>query len=433
MKRQLLTLSIVSLFIKSFGVLLNCDSLIMSFVPSSCSVESAVIAKGETIQFSNINKSSLLQLAFQQCHFVALASSIFIDYPQLTSLKVLNSKLRQLKIIDFKNANQLQTLSFFYNNISVLRNSTFRHCSNLMELEICDNLLTTIGMAAFSGLRKLQRLSICDSRIGRIPAAVFGDLVSLTEINLQNNSLTEIDPYLFRKNGNLDVVYLQDNQLLSLPDGFLNPTKLPSELNFMHNQLISASTMQSRTFQISEGTLKSLYITKKTEEFYANDNVIETISCPNGPLQVIFINLLNNSLSSFPSCISQMSKLMTLTMSQNKLKTINQSDFANLTQLKYLYLIKNPILQLTPKIFAQARNIKQLEINSLKSYKNLRTLFPDLWQIKLFTRKWSCNRITQVANVLNSQAILIFFDLFKNSLCQQSQFEFWNNTSDKSF
>lgn len=247
MKRKLFTLSIVSLFIKSFSVLLSCDSFLMSFSPFNCLVKSEVIPKGETLQLSNINESSVLFLCFENCRFSVMPSNLFVDNPQIIIFRVANNDLSSLKMNDLKNGNQLEVISFYFNNISALRNSTFRLCSNLKELEMYDNPLTTIETAAFSGLRKLDGLSIIDSRIWKI-SAVFDELVTLTEINLQNNSLIEIDPNLLRKNVNLDIINFQGNGFPSIVDNFLILKNPPTSLNvnFMNNQLKTLSTMQGK-------------------------------------------------------------------------------------------------------------------------------------------------------------------------------------------
>lgn len=200
MIHQLTALSIASLFVASFAVSLECDTFLMSLLPSL--VQKAVIPRGEALQFSNINSNSITLLSLQNCQFVSMPLKIFIDNPQLESLIVSGVGLKQLRINDFKNANQLDVLLFFSTKVSVLRNSTFRLSPNLIELGISDNPLTTIETAAFGGLRKLQRLTIANTRLGRI-ASVFDGLVSLIGINLEN-SLAEIDRNLLRKNVNLE-------------------------------------------------------------------------------------------------------------------------------------------------------------------------------------------------------------------------------------
>lgn len=101
MKFQFRVLSIALFIIKSLGVLLNCDPFLMNFLPHNCLVKKTPIPKGETIQFSNINKSSLLLLDFQSCWFAFMPLNIFIDNPQLRVLKVTKNVLRNVQIKDF--------------------------------------------------------------------------------------------------------------------------------------------------------------------------------------------------------------------------------------------------------------------------------------------------------------------------------------------
>lgn len=428
MNHRLIALTTVSLFVTSFAITLECDTFLMSILPNNCLVQKAVIARGEALQFANVNKSSILLLSLQSCRFASMPLNIFVDNPQLESLVVSRVGLKQLQIDDFKNANQLDVLQFYYTEISVLRNFTFRLCPNLIELGIQDNPLTTIETAAFDGLRKLQRLTIKNTRLGRI-AAVFDGLVSLIAINLANNSLAEIDRNLFEKNMNLDEVNLKTNNIAILPEDFLNPKNYPRALKLSENQFETKSTLHVKVVVVSLGILKTLFITTDTKELSAYDNQIETLNCTDGDLQVTSLIIYNNSLSSF-KCISQMPNLISLIMTKNKLQKLKALHFAKLKELKFLFLMENSILQLAAKAIAPSSQILEMQVNNLVNYKNLRNIFPQIRMIYLITKKWSCGRISQVSNVLNRQKIYIHFDMFNNSVCAKPQSDFWNRTSD---
>jgi Leucine-rich repeat (LRR) protein len=187
--------------------------------------------------------------------------------------------------------------------------------------------------------------------------------------------------------------------------------------------------MKANVFDVFEGSLKRLFITTDSTEVNAYSNQIEKIDCAGDALQVTVLVLSNNSISTL-NCISQMPMLLSLYMPKNKLKQLRQSDFAKLVELRFLYLTENPIIQVVPKVFLPLKKMKEFQVNSLKNYKNLRVIFPNIESLTLNTRKWNCSRINQVANLLNRQKIYIYFDILETSLCQREKYEFWNFTSD---
>ncbi|CAO1433315.1 unnamed protein product [Diamesa serratosioi] len=389
-------------------------------MPSSCVISQHVpIPKDASITFSNMNNNlTILELSF--CMFETIPMNIFVEHPKLTGFRASTNGLKQLQMINFKNANQLSDLTVNYNDMTILKNSTFYYCPNLKELSLIGNEnLRSIEVATFKGLTKLLELSITGSKLYGLKN-IFDALPKLTILYANNNSLTTINENIFQYNVNLEQIDLSNNEFTELPSSLFDNIKELKTLSLAFNKLHTVSTYRAGEVHLYENLLKSIHITEYTTQVLSYSNFIEKITCDSN-LSVTYMHLSNNSLTNM-NCIARMDKLTMLFLDQNKFTKLSRQSFIKLQMLIELKLSDNKIMKLSPQMFSPCKKLGFLQVDHFLGYKGLKKVLPKLSSLFLTTRNWNCAFLTKVAGITKNQSIYLSsnheFSQFKYFKCQ---------------
>ncbi|CAO1433324.1 unnamed protein product [Diamesa serratosioi] len=389
-------------------------------MPSFCVISQRVpIPKDASITFSNMNNNlTILELSF--CMFETMPMNIFVEHPKLTSFRANTNGLKQLQMINFKNANQLSFLTINNNDMTILKNSTFYYCPNLKELSLIgNNNLRSIEVATFKGLTKLLELSITGSKLDGLKN-IFDVLPKLTILYANNNSLTTINENIFQYNVNLQQINLNNNEFTELPANLFDNIKELKTLRLAFNKLHTVSTYRAGEVHLYENLLKSIHITEFTTQVISYSNFIEKITCVSN-LSVTSIHLSNNSLTNM-NCIARMDKLTTLLLDQNKFTKLSRQSFIKLQMLIELKIADNKITKLSPQMFSPCKKLGFLDVDNFLGYKRLKQVLPKLGVLGLTTRNWNCAFLTKVVAITKNQSIYLSsnneYTQFKYFKCQ---------------
>ncbi|XP_072370191.1 toll-like receptor 8 [Scyliorhinus torazame] len=180
-------------------------------------------------------------------------------------------------------------------------------------------------------------LDLAYNQITNISNCSFSSLQNLTKIDLSCNVLPGKNMYMakgsFSTLRNLKELYLDENQLFKIP------MKLPSSLKLL-------SLNSNKILNITKDNLPNL---SNVETLYLSQNCYHHNPCnmPNhigdGAFSSIknlkFLRLASNNLTSVPRNLPE--TLISLSLRENRIQTINQDDFYQLIDLEFLDLTGN--------------------------------------------------------------------------------------------
>lgn len=228
----------------------------------------------------------------------------------------------------FDSLKQLETLQMKGNIISDLPTFLFLNLHNLRVLDLSQNKLEEVKGETFSGLTKLEILKMNHNLISNLTSDTFHNISQLTELHLEWNKISELADGTFSVLTELKVLNLRGNRLTTFSDkvfGF-NATNL-RELNLKNNKLTELSSLNYLT-SLSDLILSSNRLSTLPEDIFRN------------------ISLLEN-----------------LDLSENQLTFLPEAIFHDLLTIKAIHLHKNNLSKVEPKLFEDQMLIQQLYLS----------------------------------------------------------------------
>jgi Leucine-rich repeat (LRR) protein len=118
--------------------------------------------------------------------FFQLDSETFSNLTLLTSLTIVNNKMRQIPVNALADSMMMTKLDLSSNRLEVIDSDAFVGLSNLVELNLSHNLLTHISPAVFANLTSLQTLLLQFNQMKFLVSAVFSSLNQLSHIDVSS-------------------------------------------------------------------------------------------------------------------------------------------------------------------------------------------------------------------------------------------------------
>jgi Leucine-rich repeat (LRR) protein len=154
---------------------------------NKCVFESNVVWDGKE-EFKITNSEELAQsttdIVFQgPFKTQAIPTAIFVQFPSLKSLTIMDVGLEKISSDDFVEAKQLTHLHIEKNNIGTLKSNSFAAAANLVDLDLSDNQITKIE-GLFHGLDKLTKLSLDSNKVVNFDITKYTTLPKLTDLRV---------------------------------------------------------------------------------------------------------------------------------------------------------------------------------------------------------------------------------------------------------
>jgi Leucine-rich repeat (LRR) protein len=406
--------SIIFIFLSITGILcvtqkFICDPDQLQFFSSGCSVSNLTLNRDDTLEYVNLsNKTTIVEITGSNVN--VFPPNFFVNFPGIQIMAISNANLLELNRGDFKNAARLTIFGTNLNNLTTLRNWTFEGCPNIGILGFTEEyFLTTLESGAFKGLRRLTQLMFNQGNLASLPSGIFDDLVSLNQLQIDHQKLKTLPINLLNFTTNLMSISFYNNQISAIPNEFFNSIKILGQVNLGYNLLTKANSFKAVSIDISNNKLEGFNITANTINMDVSNNGISRIGCIGNMSAVERMTISGNKLKGI-QCISKMKSLTNLDLSNNKLSSLNRNRFSHFTNLRYLVISGNAIKNSRPRVFFGSKKLLTLTINKLLNYRPLRQMFPNLIQLTLNTKDWTCNETENVAKILRPQKISIQFD-----------------------
>lgn len=361
------------------------------------------------------------------------------DLPNLTSLMVIDNKLKTLHARTFEKSEILTRLVLNKNKLETLPGNLFKNNLLLEVLDLSENSLTTIGHRIFENNINLQAVSLSGNSLGVIgeifetnynlnlislssnqlqflPRNLFQNIERLERIALNDNLLKELDGKIFESNSNLKVIFLSSNQLQSLPKNLFKNNSLLEIIDLSQNVLktIDEDTFEKNT-RLVNVSLSSNHLEVLPRFLFKNNLLLDTIVLADMFISSIdehffetnvnlrVIDLSQNQLLHLPGELFKNNLLLELVkFNSNSLKTIDGQIFETNPQLREVFLSHNQIEYLPNNLF-----IHNLLLDSVSLSNNALTELDE----EIFTAN---SKLTEVYLSLN-QLRSLPRNLFKNN------------------
>ncbi|XP_064419058.1 slit homolog 1b isoform X1 [Latimeria chalumnae] len=345
----------------------DCSSLKLSKIPDR-------IPQSTTELRLNNNEISVLE-----------ATGIFKKLPHLKKINLSNNKISEIEDGAFDGATSVSELHLTANQLDSVRSGMFRNLEGLRTLMLRNNRISCIHNDSFTGLKNVRLLSLYDNQITTITPGAFDTLQSLSTLNLLANPfncnchLSWLGDWLRKRKivtGNprcqkpdfLKEIPLQDVAHLDFrcEEGQEEASCIPRP------QCPAECTCLDTVVRCSNKHLRSLPkgIPKNVTELYLDGNQFTVVPPVLSSFRFLqLVDLSNNKIGSLTnSSFNNMSQLTTLILSYNSLQCIPQATFEGLRSLRLLSLHGNDISAFPEGVFSDVASLSHLAIGANPLY-----------------------------------------------------------------
>uniref|UniRef100_A0A8C6P3I4 Slit homolog 1 protein n=1 Tax=Nothobranchius furzeri TaxID=105023 RepID=A0A8C6P3I4_NOTFU len=356
--------------------------------PPKCRCESNVVdcSNLKLTKLPEHIPASTVELRLNSNEITALeATGVFKNLSQLKKINLSNNKITEIEDGTFEGASSVNELHLTANQIDSVRSGMFRGLEGLRMLMLRNNKISCVHNDSFTGLHNVRLLSLYDNQLTTIAPGAFDTLQTLSTLNLLANSfncdcrLAWLGDWLRSRKivtGNprcqrpafLKEIPLQD---VALPDfrceeGQEESTCVPRP------QCPSECTCLETVVRCSNKHLQTLPkgIPRNVTELYLDGNQFSVVPKELNTFKYLqLVDLSNNKINSLTnSSFANMSQLTTLILSYNSLRCIPNMAFSGLHSLRLLSLHGNEISELPDGIFNDVTSLSHLAIGANPLY-----------------------------------------------------------------
>lgn len=224
---------------------------------------------------------------------------------------------------------ELQSLHLKKTLLRVFRPNWFSGLKSLLRLDLSGNLFTSLPSEAFQPLMKLQSLTLSSNNVSQLANDTFNGLSQLLVLRLNRNSLQDLPAGCFDDLENLEELSLHDNSIAHLPKDLFSKTLKLKKLYVSNNKLRS----------LSHGIFLNLPLLSQISLY---ENHLETLG---------------------PGVFGPM-PLQELWLYDNKLSTLEEDTFRNLTHLRLLVLSRNRIHHVSGRAFTGLVQVGEVSLHT---------------------------------------------------------------------
>lgn len=334
----------------------------------------------EEVKGHFLNCRTLLYLDLNTCGIKRLNDRFFHNTTNLNKLDLSNNPLQRIEPGPFDHLTHLEYLKLNGCNLTYISPESFSHLENLRELEMANNDLKNLKWTSvLAPLVRLELLDIRHTGITNLPGDAFAKNLYLRDLVLANNELSHLD-VSNTLGHNLHSLQSLDLSNCNLRDqlaeeAFRNASKL-RVLNLNGNPAFAGNLTEVLRYlpTLHKLSLSNCNLEQLPNAFDVLENLQE-LDVSHNPLSDAFVRL--NPLKSLEyldmsycnlghvgnKTFAQTTSLRKLVLSGNKLHTLEQGLFANLTHLESLELkncdLKNPV---NPTVFGDRESMDIIEL-----------------------------------------------------------------------
>ncbi|XP_060923455.1 slit homolog 1 protein-like [Limanda limanda] len=326
------------------------------------------------------------------------ATGAFKGLTQLKKINLSNNKISDIEDGAFDGASSAVELHLTANHLESVRGSMFRGMEGLRMLMLRNNKISCIHNGSFTGLTNVRLLSLYDNQLSTILPGAFDTLPNLSTLNLLANPFTcdcrlsWFGAWLRSRRivtGNprcqgpafLREIPLQD---VAVPDFRCDDGSVLDDSSCVSGpQCPTQCTCMDTVVRCSNKHLQGLPrgLPRNVTELYLDGNQFTSVPKDLATFKYLqLVDLSNNKISSLSDdSFSNMSQLTTLILSYNSLRCIPPLSLSGLRSLRLLSLHGNDISELQQGIFSDVASLSHLAIGANPLYCDCRLLWLSDW------------------------------------------------------
>lgn len=284
------------------------------------------------------------------------------ELTNLTDLEISGTGITQIYGLSFQQLTQLVNLHITHNtNLDTIASNAFDGLYNTLEfLFLGNNKLSNLNFLKSGTWNQLTQLNLQHNPLGALPSSVFTKTGQrLQYLNLDQCELTSISAPIFSGLASLHTLILSNNMINTVESAAFQNNPALTELRLDKQK--TSMTLNENSFQGIETSLEHLYIGKNTIDiprfwkltenltnlFELNAPEIQLGSIPDKAFKnnenLATLDLGTNNIDSVQdsSFYRLRDSLQSLSLSFNKITTINKCVFSNFTKMEQLHLDGN--------------------------------------------------------------------------------------------
>ncbi|XP_049299315.1 insulin-like growth factor-binding protein complex acid labile subunit [Anopheles funestus] len=320
---------------------------------------------GDGNEFRSYQDTETLKLLSTSLRMVRSVSFTFL--PNLTDLQISSSVLELIEEDAF-HALKLQQLVISDSSMQTLPPLLLQEQTSLDTVSLAKNKISHLSSTFFVDCRMLTDINLSQNRLATVDHRWFQGLEMLRTINLAANVITQLPPNLFSVEQSLMTLSLAGNALRTISDAdFL--AKVPLyELDLSNNNLEDVDILQRNDFiallYVTGNRLERLPVRPNYRMLKANSNRITSLRWEsNSKFNLAYLNLANNRLDQLDRDIFNISTIMELNVSGNRLDTFPFELVYKLNWLKTLNVSRNNIRTLPLKYSVERFKVETLDLS----------------------------------------------------------------------
>lgn len=325
------------------------------------------------------------------------ATGAFKGLKQVKKINLSNNKISEIEDGAFEGASSVVELHLTANHLESVRGSMFRGMDGLRMLMLRNNKISCIHNGSFTGLPQVRLLSLYDNQLSTILPGAFDTLPNLSTLNLLANPfncdcrLSWFGAWLRSRRivtGNprcqspffLREIPLQD---VATPDFRCEAGLVEDSSCSPGPQCPSQCTCVDTVVRCSNKHLQALPkgLPRNVTELYLDGNQFTSVPKELASFKHLqLVDLSNNKISSLlDDSFTNMSQLTTLILSYNSLRCIPPQALGGLRSLRLLSLHGNDISELQQGIFSDVASLSHLAIGANPLYCDCRLMWLSDW------------------------------------------------------
>uniref|UniRef100_A0A8C4QPU1 Slit homolog 2 (Drosophila) n=1 Tax=Eptatretus burgeri TaxID=7764 RepID=A0A8C4QPU1_EPTBU len=297
-----------------------------------------------------------------------------------TDLRFNNNELTVLKATGlFRKLKEVKRLIVSNNKISHIEVGAFEGASGITELQLSGNHLESVQAGMFQGLRQLKTLMLRSNKLTCINNASFVGLTSVRLLSLYDNQITTISPDAFSSMHSLSTLNL-----------LANPFNCNCHLAWLgtwlrRRRIVTGNPRCQKPYFLKEIPLLDVAAQDFSCEGNDENSCAPVVRCPSEctcidtvvrcsnrnllflpkgiPHDVTELYLDGNQLPMVPKDLVNSKNLKLIDLSNNRISTISNFSFANMSQLSTLILSFNRLQCLPVEAFSGLKSLRVLSLH----------------------------------------------------------------------
>ncbi|XP_035689850.1 leucine-rich repeat-containing protein 4-like [Branchiostoma floridae] len=324
-------------------------------------------------KFFSENKN-LREVDLQNAGLLELQPGCFSNLKNLFIVDLSKNQIDKIGANVFTGSSNFQTLLLSNSQVKSIEPRAFETQEEMLFLMIDHNMLVSVR-SALLGLKNLLTLALNDNKIVSLNEDDFKDLVMLNSLDLSNNELMDTGNALanLRSLGSLN---LNNNRLTKLS---FQGMPLLTDISVSNNLLQSIPERldvitHARILDISNNPIQSLpggrfaSLNSLLKLDISNISVIQdgglAPDALTGLHSLVELRVENNELNKVPSqALSAVKQIQILSLSHNKIETLDENDFVSVSNVSNLQLANNMLAKVPEKALRPFTNLTQLDLS----------------------------------------------------------------------